>query len=99
MTGKIPTKKAGALYNKIRQYARYGSIAKDGLLVIKKDNFLKLKDEAKEKIVVPSNIAPGLLFHLHYHEHFDTSFQTSTEGFLSKKISYMESLEPSRQTL
>ena len=54
-TGKVPTTKVA-------------SIAKDGLLVIKEEINLLPPGAVKERIVVPTSVAGGLLFHLHNYE-------------------------------
>ena len=67
-TGREPTKKVGDIFNEIRQYVREASIAKDGLLVIKQEINLLPPGAVKERIVVPTSMAGGLLFHLELFE-------------------------------
>ena len=70
ISGKTPTSKAGDLNNEIRFLIRNAKLASDGLLVTKGDSSIFVPGEPKEKIIVPHNVAPGTLYHLHNSTHF-----------------------------
>ena len=65
VSGKVPHSRPGDLYNEMRHYVRHGTLAPDGLLITTGDSQTYLPGENKNKIVVPRNVAPGLLYHLH----------------------------------
>ena len=67
---KIPTSKAGDLNNKIRFLIRHAKLAPDGLLVTKGDSSIFTPGEPREKIIVPHNVAPRTLYHMHNSTHF-----------------------------
>ena len=70
MSGKTPTTKSGDLNNEIRFLIRNAKMAPDGLLVTRGDSSIFVPGEPKEKIIVPHNVAPGTLYHLHNSTHF-----------------------------
>ena len=65
ISGKVPHSKAGDQHNETRHYVRHATLAPDGLLVTDGDSHTFTIGENKKKIVVPHNVAPGLLHHLH----------------------------------
>ena len=69
-SGKTPTSKPGDVNNEIRFLIRNVKLAHDGLLVTKGDSSTFIPGEPKEKIIVPHNVAPGTLYHLHNSTHF-----------------------------
>ena len=49
----------------MRHYIRHATLAPDGLLITAGDSHIFTPGEPKNKIIIPHNIAPGLLYHLH----------------------------------
>ena len=70
MSGKTPSSKTGDVNNEIRFLIRNEKLAPDGLLVTKGDSSIFVPGEPKEKIIVPHNVTPGTLYHLHNSTHF-----------------------------
>ena len=70
MTDKMPTQKAEDLHNEMIFLIRTTSIAADSLLVTQGDSITYKPGNPKEEIVVPHNVAPGLLYHLHNNQSF-----------------------------
>ena len=69
-SGKVPLAKGGDLHNEIRFLIRNATIAPDGLLITKGESSIYTPGEPREKIVVPHNVAPGTLYHMHHSKHF-----------------------------
>ena len=63
-TGKVPHNKPGDQHNEIRHYNRHATLAPDGLITAG-DSHIFTPGEPKNKLIIPHNIAPGLLYHLH----------------------------------
>ena len=72
ISGKVPTSKAGDMNNEIRFLIKHATIAPDRLLVTKGDSTVFVPGEAREKKIVPHNVAPGTLYHMHNSTHFVT---------------------------
>ena len=64
-SGKVPHNKPGDQHNEMRHYIRHAKLAPDGLLITTGDSITYSPGQLKNKIIVPHNIAPGLLYHLH----------------------------------
>ena len=64
-TGKVPNNKPGDQYNEMRHYVCDAMLAPDRLLIAAGGNLTYTPGEEKNKIFVPHNVAPGLLYHLH----------------------------------
>ena len=71
-SGKVLTTKPGDMNNEIRFLIKHATIAPDGLLVTKGDSTVFVPGEPREKIIVPHNVAPGTLYHMHNSTHFVT---------------------------
>ena len=76
--------------NEIRFLIRNATIAPDGLLVTKGDSNIFVPGEPKEKIIVPHNVAPGTLYHMHNSRHFVTH-PSQNQLSIQSKILYLES--------
>ena len=64
-SGKVPHNKPGDQHNEMRHYIRHAKLAPDGLLITSGDSITYSPGQLKNKIIVPHNVAPGLLYHLH----------------------------------
>ena len=64
-TGKVPHNKPGDQHNEMRHYIRHASLAPDGLLITAGDSHIFTPGEPKNKVIIPNNIAPGILYHQH----------------------------------
>ena len=64
-SGKVPHNKPGDQHNEMRHYIQHAKLAPDGLLITTGDSITYSPGQLKNKIIVPHNIAPGLLYHLH----------------------------------
>ena len=58
--------------NEIRFLIKHAKIAPDGLLMTKGDSTVFVPGEPRDKIIVPHNVAPGTLYHMHNSTHFVT---------------------------
>ena len=64
-SGKVPQSPPGNQHNEMRHNVRHTSLAPDRLLITAGDSHLFTPGGEKNKIIVPHNVAPGLLYHLH----------------------------------
>ena len=65
MSGKVPHNKPRDQHNEMRHYIRHATLAPDSLLITAGDSNIYTPGQKKNKIIVPHNVAPRLLYHLH----------------------------------
>ena len=94
MSGKTPTTMSGNLNNEIRFLIRTTKLAPDGLLVTRGDSSVFVPGEPKEKIIVPHNVAPGTLYHLHNSTHFGNHPSKSQLKTVFNRRFYTWNLQP-----
>ena len=60
-------KTVGEYWNDVRKYCRDASTAADGTLVVKTTPSVQSGNVERERIVIPKNLVPALLYHMHNH--------------------------------
>ena len=76
---------------KIRFLIKHAKIAPDGLLVTRGDSTFFVPGEPREKIIVPHNVAPGTLYHMHNSTHFVTHLsKKSAQDCFQQEVLHLE---------
>ena len=64
---KATGKTAGEYWNDVRKYVRDATVASNSTLVVKTPPSEQSGNIDRERIVIPKNLTPALLYHMHNH--------------------------------